>query len=208
MQPGPTFSTTRASGPCRPLSWLPRLLPLQKNREVCFLLDASFCSLPLYFSLKGKHDYALANPAPFIAAVHAQVVEVAADYDVVAFPESRFPFLRLVTAGVGHAVEMRKRDKADICARALAGHTWSKLERLSQERAWEQMGESFTINLIKSNQRRHYMPHLFQDLEVDAGARVLLDDFIMSGTTLQALAAGLNRSSCDAFGVFYQRPTA
>ena len=210
MNPTPllhsSLSQALDAGAVYPLSWLPRHLPAQTQGRVRYLMDASHCSLPLYFSLKGKHGYALDNAAPFIAAVQAQVANVATGFDLVAYPESRFPFLRMVTGGIAHAVEIKKRGKADICARAMAGRKWSKLERRSQERAWAEMGDAFTINLIKSNQRRHYVPHLFENVEVVPGARVLLlDDFIMSGMTLQALAAALGRQDCDAFGVFFQR---
>lgn len=200
-------SSTRASAmaQCRALSWFPRSLPVKEAGRIRYLLDASFCSLPLYFALKGKHDYALENAAPFIAAVQAKVEALAAEYDLVVFPESRFPFLRMVTAGVPHAQEMQKRPKAEVFERALGAHKWSKLERQSQDRAREEMGEAFTINLIKSNQRHRYAPHLFQRVEVPPDARVLLlDDFIMSGVTLIALKAGLGLSECDAFGVFLQ----
>lgn len=189
----------------RALSWLPRPLQLQAAGRTRYLLDASFCSLPLYFALKGKHEYVLTNPGPFVEAVQAQVATVAAEYDLVVFPESRFPFLQQVTAGVPHAVEMRKRAKDEVFERALAAHKWSKLERESQARARAEMGDAFTINLIKSNQRHRYAPHLFQELAPATGSRVLLlDDFIMSGMTLRALEAALGRQDCDSFGVFYQ----
>lgn len=191
----------------RGLNWLPQRLQVQTSGRVRYLMDASFCSLPLYFALKGKHDYALGNPRLFVEAVREQVLDVAAGYDLVAYPESRFPFLRQVTAGVAHAVEMRKRSKDEVFAHALAAHKWSKLEKESQARARAEMGEAFTINLIKSNQRHRYAPHLFQELTVAPDARVLLlDDFIMSGMTLLALEAALGCPSCDAFGVFFQLP--
>lgn len=67
------------------------------------------------------------------------------------------------------------------------------------------MGDTFTINLIKSNQRKHYVPYLFEPIEVPAGRRVLLlDDFIMSGNTIAAGKAALGLAECDCFGVFYQ----
>jgi len=193
----------------RSLSWLPRPLPVRRAGSVQYLMDASFCSLPLYFALKGKHDYAMVNQAPFIQAVRERVAEVAGGYDLVVYPESRFPVLRQVTEGLANAAEMRKRSKAEVCVRTMGSRKWSKLERQSQERAFSQMGDAFTINLIKSNQRQHYAPHLFEGIAVAPGARVLLlDDFIMSGMTLQAMSAGLGLQNCDAFGVFYQVPAA
>lgn len=193
----------------RPLSWWPHPMPVRVEGPVRFLMDASFCSLPLYFALKGKHDYAMVNQAPFIEAVRERVAEVAGGYDLVVYPESRFPFLRQVTEGLANAAEMRKRSKAEVCVRTMGSRKWSKLERQSQERAFSQMGDAFTINLIKSNQRQHYAPHLFEGIAVAPGARVLLlDDFIMSGMTLQAMSAALGLQNCDAFGVFYQVPAA
>lgn len=171
-----------------------------------FLMDASHCSLPLYFAVKGKHNYALVNEAEFVAAIRSVVESVATGYDLIVFPESRYPFLRQVTAGLPQARELKKRAKGDICARTMASRKWSKLERLSQERAWAEMGESFTINKVKSNQRRHYAPHIFESEDAAGAQRILLlDDFIMSGNTLAAMAASLGVSDYHAFGVFYQR---
>jgi hypothetical protein len=147
----------------------------------------------------------LVNAEAFVQSVREQIEVAAGGYDLVVFPESRFPFLRQVTAGLPQAHEMRKRAKAEVFERALAAHKWSKLEKESQARARAEMGEAFTINLIKSNQRHRYAPHLFEELEVPLGARVLLlDDFIMSGMTMLALSAALGRQDYDSFGVFYQ----
>jgi len=169
-------------------------------------MDASHCSLPLYFAVKGKHNYALANEAEFVSEVKKAVEQVVEGYDLVVYPESRYPFLRQVTADLPQARELKKRAKEDICARTIASRKWSKLERLSQERAWAEMGEGFTINKVKSNQRRHYAPHIFEALDVTGAERILLlDDFIMSGNTLAAMAASLAVSEYHAFGVFYQR---
>lgn len=180
-------------------------LPVQATGRVQYLMDATFCSLPLYFALKGKHDYAMDNEAAFVAEVRARVAEVAQTYDIVVYPESRCPFLRQVTNGLPHAHELKKRNKADICKLTMASRKWSKLERLSQERAWAEMGDSFTINKIKSNQRKHYAPYIFEGLSTERLGRVLLlDDFIMSGNTLTGMAAGLGLTEFDAFGVFYQ----
>jgi hypothetical protein len=188
------------------LSFCPADLPVQRQNNVRYLLEASFCSLPLYFAVKGKHNYALVNEAAFIAAVRAAVLPLTADYDLIVYPESRFPFLRHVLAGVPHARELKKRAKADVCARTMASRKWSKLERVSQERAWSEMGETFTINKVKSNQRRHYAPHIFEPLDTAGAERILLlDDFIMSGNTLAAMAASLGLEHFEAFGVFYQR---
>jgi len=171
-------------------------------------MDATHCTLPLYFAVKGKHSYNLVNEPDFVAAVRTAVQAVAADYDLVAYPESRFPFLRQLTAGLPNARELKKRTKADICALTMASRKWSKLERASQERAWSEMGDSFTINKVKSNQRKHYAPFIFEPVVVPAGQRVLLlDDFIMSGNTLTAMAASLDVRDYAAFGVFYQRGT-
>lgn len=202
-----TGCETRRAGAPRALCWVPRQLPVAIDAGIRYLLDASFGSLPIYFALKGKHDYVLANADAFLAEVRQQVELVAADYDVVAYPESRFPFLRTVVAGLSNAVELRKRFKDEIFELAGAGHKWSKLERLSQAQARAKMGESFTINLIKANQRQRYAPFLFQPVSLAPGARVLLlDDFIMTGMTLRAMEACMGREGCDAFGVFCQRP--
>ena len=187
------------------LSFCPTQLPLKSAGHVTYLMEASFCSLPLYFAVKGKHNYAMANETAFVEAVRIAVASIANQYDLIVFPESRYPFLRQVTEGLPQARELKKRAKADVCARTMASRKWSKLERVSQERAWAEMGETFTINKVKSNQRKHYAPHIFEELDTAGAQRILLlDDFIMSGNTLAAMAASLKLDCYEAFGVFYQ----
>lgn len=191
----------------RSLSYFPREMQIKTEGSVQFLFEALFCSLPLYFALKGKHDYLMANEAEFISKVKAKVAEAAAGFDLVAFPESRFPFMRQITEGLPHCVELRKRSKADICALALETPGWKKQDRLSAEKAWSEMGGTFTINTIKANQRRYYVSYLFEPLDIPSGSRVLIvDDFIMSGRTIEAMAAAIGVTDYASFGVFYQAP--
>lgn len=65
------------------------------------------------------------------------------------------------------------------------------------------MGESFTMNLIKKNKRKDYVPHLFESQPL-TGSVLLLDDFIMSGNTIEAMKHAVG---CDAgvMGIFYQK---
>lgn len=188
------------------LSYIPQPLPLKTAGDrLGYLFEADHASLPLYFALKGKHGYALANREEFVTAVRAVVTLAALDYDLVAYPQSRFPFLSDLVAQLPNTVELVKRSKSDIVELAQASARWNKLERQSQARAWAEMGYTFTINLVKSNQRKHYVPYLFEPVEVPTGWRVLLlDDFIMSGNTIAAGKAALGLAECDCFGVFYQ----
>ena len=68
------------------------------------------------------------------------------------------------------------------------------------------MGDTFTINTIKANKRKDYVPHLFEPYEVPPDSKVLLlDDFIMSGNTIDAMAAAIGRTNYHALGLFYQK---
>jgi hypothetical protein len=199
--PAPTQPDERAR-----LCALTGPLALRRQGRVSFALDASFFSLPLYFALKERHGYALDNAQAFVASLAPLAREAAAGFDRVVFPQSRFGFARALAEATGvRASELQKRSKADVCARALASAKWSRAERESQARAWAQMGESFSIHPIKSNQRARYVPHLFEPLAIGERERVLLiDDFVMSGGTVAAMEAALGRSGCDVFGAFFQ----
>jgi hypothetical protein len=169
------------------------------------LFEAAHASLPLYFALKGKHGYELQNREDFVQAVRAVVEETARQYDLVVYPESRFSFLSELVANLPTMAQLRKRSKSDVIANAQAHAGWSKLERKSQERAWAEMGDVFTINAVKANQRGHYVPYLFEAIALDTQRVLFLDDFIMSGNTVAAALAAIGRERCDCFGVFYQQ---
>lgn len=187
-----------------PLCYIPHPLTVKADQNTRYLFKASHTSLPLYFALKGKHGYQLENREDFVGAVQAVVEDFTRDYDLVVYPESRFSFLSELVENLPAAVQLRKRSKLDVIAEARAHARWSKLERKSQEKAWAEMGDVFTINAVRSNQRKHYVPYLFEPLEVDSQRVLLLDDFIMSGNTVAAALAAMGRERCDCFGVFYQ----
>jgi hypothetical protein len=187
------------------LSYLPQKLTLQQDGGVRYLFEASGLTLPLYFSMKGKHHYQLANEGAFLQAVAAAVREEAQHWDALVFPQSRYPFLRKVLEGLGNAVELKKRNKTDICLQTLGAAGWNREARQSQERAWLDMGDVFALNQIKSNQRKHYVPHLFEPVEFSPGTRLLLlDDFIVSGTTIAAMRAAVGCDAKDVLGIFSQ----
>lgn len=187
-----------------PLCYLPQALHLKKSGRLQYIFDANGASLPLYFALKGKHGYSLDNQDVFRDAVRGVVEQVAQAYDLVVYPQSRFPFLQELVAGLPNTQRLVKRSKEAVIQSALEHAHWNKLERQSQQRCWAEMGETFTINLVKSNQRKHYVPHLFERVELGERRVLLLDDFIMSGNTLSAMLAAIGRSECDSLGVFYQ----
>lgn len=185
--------------------YLHRDFQMHQKDEVNFLIDASGTNLPIYFALKGKHDYEMLGEEQFIADVKAIVEQFASQFDVVVFPESRYPFLRKVTQDLTNVVELKKRDKGEICQIVQAEQGWKKLDLVSAEKSWAEMGETFTINKIKSNKRKAYIPHLFHKVKVATGAKVLLlDDFIMSGNTIKAMESALGITEYETMGVFYQ----
>lgn len=192
------------------LSYAPQPLPLKTSGDrLYYLFEANHASLPLYFALKDKHGYSLANREAFVEAVRAVVTRAAQRYSQVIYPQSRFPFLADLVAQLPNSVELVKRSKAAIIELAQESARWSRLERQSQARSWAEMGDTFAINLVKSNQRKHYVPYLFEPVEIPLGHRVLLlDDFIMSGNTIAAGKAALGVAECDCFGVFYQAARA
>lgn len=185
------------------LSYWPQALSVKASATVRYVFDASHASLPLYFAVKKKHGYSLTNPDTFVAALRRVVEEVAAGYDMVVYPESRFSFVSELVNNLP-AQQLRKRRKAQVIELAMANAGWSKQERQSQERCWQEMGESFTINLVKANQRKCYVPYLFEPLGVGQQRVLFVDDFIMSGNTQAAAWAAMGLPEGDSFGVFHQ----
>lgn len=178
---------------------------MYQKEKINFLIDASGSNLPIYFALKGKHDYQMIGEEQFIADVKLLVEEFASQFDLVVFPESRYPFLRLVTQNLINVVELKKRSKEEICQIVQAAEGWKKLDLVSAEKSWAEMGETFTINKIKSNKRKAYIPYLFQKIEVNPNKKILfLDDFIMSGNTIKAMESALNIKEYYTMGIFYQ----
>jgi hypothetical protein len=186
--------------------YIPQHLSVQTSNEVSYLFDASHTSLPLYFAQKGqRHQYQMVNADLFINDLKQVINVVAADYDVVIIPESRFPFLELITTDLQNVIKLKKRSKEQICALTQQNSQWRKLDVASAHKAWDEMGSSFTINKIKSNKRKDYVPYIFEPTTLPPGSRVLLlDDFIMSGNTIEAMLAALPGVTAQVFGIFYQ----
>jgi hypothetical protein len=185
--------------------YLHRDFQINKKDEVNFLIDASGTNLPIYFALKGKHDYKMLGEEQFIADVKAVVEQFASQFDLVVFPESRYPFLREITKDLGNVIELKKRAKEEICQIVKTEQGWKKLDLVSAEKSWSEMGDTFTINKIKSNKRKAYIPYLFQKIEVAPGTKVLLlDDFVMSGNTIKAMESALGIQDYSTMGIFYQ----
>lgn len=185
--------------------YLHREFQIHQKDEVNFLIDASGVNLPIYFALKGKHDYQMLGEEQFIRDVKAVVEKFASQFDLVVFPESRYPFLREITKDLNNVVELKKRTKEEICQIVKVEQDWKKLDLVSAEKSWDEMGDTFTINKIKSNKRKAYIPHLFQKVEVASGTKVLLlDDFVMSGNTIKAMELALGIQEYSTMGIFYQ----
>lgn len=160
-------------------------------------------TLPLYFALKGRHDYELFQKDKLIADIKYLLERRIERFNTLIIPESRSSFLRDISRDIKNVVELKKRPKEEICELAMQTPGWRKADRLSAEKDWAQMGESFTINLIKKNKRQDYVPHLFIPQTV-TGTVLLLDDFIMSGNTIIAMKHAIDQDA-EVMGIFYQK---
>lgn len=160
----------------------------------------------MYFALKGRHDYELFQRDQLVKDIQLILERLSTRYDTIVIPESRCSFLRDVTQNVGNVVELKKRSKQEICSLVILTPTWRKNDKQSAIKDWDKMGEAFTINLIKSNKRKDYVPHLFIP-SPQQGTVLLLDDFIMSGNTMNAMKmtiASEDLVTIDCLGIFYQ----
>jgi glycerophosphoryl diester phosphodiesterase len=180
-------------------------LPIHQHGNVNFLIDAATTSLPIYFALKGKHEYEMLGVDKFIEDMRAVFEQFASQFDLVVFPESRYPFLKEITKNIPNVLELKKRTKDEICDLVKNTKGWKKQDLESAKKSWDEMGQSFTINKIKSNKRKDYIPYLFEQKEIATGSKVLLlDDFVMSGNTIKAMELALGIKEYSVFGVFYQ----
>lgn len=187
------------------LSYLPRHLSLSVTNSIHYLFDASNLTLPIYFSQKGRHEYVLVNFNDMFHHIQPLIEQLAVDYDIVVIPESRSSLLRMLTQRLYKVVHLVKRPKTQIFELVKHTPSWRKNDIQSAEKAMYEMGGRFTINTIKANKRKDYVPHLFEPQVVPQGTRVLLlDDFIMSGNTIKAMAAALGITEYDTLGIFYQ----
>lgn len=196
--------------PAGGFNYLPRPLAVQSQATATgmlhYVLAADGYALPLYFALKGKHAYQMLGREQFLRQVRDAIAETLSGYDVVVIPESRSLLVQsLVQEAPAEVVLLRKRSKVELCDLVASLTRWSRDELASQRRAWAVMGERFVMSEIKSNQRQHYRPHLFEPLGGLEGKRIiLLDDFIMSGSTVHAMRLAVGRDTADMLSLFYQ----
>ena len=186
-------------------SYLPNELTVHYHKGTNFIIGANSPSLPIYFALKNKHEYQMLGTEQFISDIMIIVEQFAMKFDLVVIPESRYGFLKEITKNMSNVLELKKRAKNEICELAQKTQSWKKQDRESAKRSWNEMGESFTINHIKSNKRKDYIPYLFENTTVQNNTKILLlDDFIMSGNTIKAMAMALGNIQYAIFGIFHQ----
>jgi phosphoribosylpyrophosphate synthetase len=185
-------------------SYLTNTLSIQTVGKLSFMVEASNLSLPIYFSLKEKNDYQMVGMHSFVDSVRKAIEQYTHQFDIVVIPESRYSFLKDITANINNGFVLKKRTKAEICNMAKTNSGWNKQELSSAKKAWDEMGDSFTINKIKSNRRKDYIPYLFEKTNINDKTVVLLDDFVMSGNTIKAMELALGISEYQTLCVFYQ----
>lgn len=190
----------------KPLNYLPAPVAITTEGDVSYIFEATNYNLPLYFALKGRHEYELLNRDVLISHLQNVVDNFVQQFDVVVIPQSRSDLLTRVISRFPNIIGLSKRDKMEIFSRVSTTPSWRKLDIQSANKARDEMGESFTINTIKSNKRKDYVPHIFHSASIPKDRKVLLlDDFVMSGNTIQAMASALEITEYHTLGIFYQK---
>lgn len=190
----------------KPLNYLPTPVAITTEGDVSYIFEATNYNLPLYFALKGRHEYELQNRDVLISHLQNVVDNFVQQFDVVVIPQSRSDLLKRVISRFPNVIGLSKRDKMEIFSRVSTTPSWRKLDIQSANKARDEMGESFTINTIKSNKRKDYVPHIFHSASIPKDRKVLLlDDFVRSGNTIQAMASALEITEYHTLGIFYQK---
>jgi hypothetical protein len=154
----------------------------------------------VYFALKEKHNYLMEYQSLFINRIYRCIQQVRFPrVDVVLCPETSHSLLTTFLSCylTSHSYRppngthtIKKRTLAEMRALSLE-MKMSKEERISQQRCFDTMQDSFQIHKIKTNQRKRYEGLMFDDTDFPnvMGKRVLIiDDSIFSGATVKALA--------------------
>ncbi|AUS02919.1 hypothetical protein NVP2275O_338 [Vibrio phage 2.275.O._10N.286.54.E11] len=140
-------------------------------------------NLELYFALKGKNDLTL-NETAKTALIQSLASDIG-KFDFVYFPESSNPFIKEIASLCGAPVEIPKNSK-DFIKQHIFDMFLMRDEKKAFNEAFDEMGDSFQMHLMKSNQRWRTEKILFQDVAQHEGRIALLDDSVFSGYTLKA----------------------
>lgn len=148
----------------------------------------------LYFSLKNKKGYSLDNREEIIKNISDELKEYTKDFECVIIPESSSDFLELVIKNLNKPYIKLRKNNIEYFKNLAPTLGLQKAELRSHLQRMEEMGETFKINMLKANQRVHYMKHLFKQTYVPQNS-VLVDDSNFSGTTFEALRYSTGISS-------------
>lgn len=140
----------------------------------------------LYFSLKNKKGYSLENRDEIIKIISDELQEYVKDFDCVIIPESSSDFLELVIKNLNKPYIKLCKNNIEYFKHLAPTLGLQKIELRSHLQRMDDMGETFKINMLKANQRVHYMKHLFKQTYVPRNS-VLIDDSNFSGTTFEAM---------------------
>lgn len=161
------------------------------DKKVEYLFPINMQNLAIYFAIKKKHEYDLANISTFIQAI-ANKIPIADFYII---PESSSNFLKLLLDDKPF-LELKKNNPQFILNKILSENKFSKEEIKSLTKQFNSMN-NFKIHKMKSNKRKYATPFIFQNIQQDISMyeRIcILDDISITATTLEALAHQIKKS--------------
>lgn len=162
----------------------------------------------LYFGLKNKHDAYLTNKEELLFDIQQTIESINFNANVVVCPQSSKDlnsWLSNIIARKNNSkiIELKKRSKDEIIE-LVKKQSWTKDEWSSQLSRFDVMGLEFEINKVKSNQRKKYIPYLFEPQYIDSTNNVMLvDDSIFSGTTVMACNSAIGYGIQQLFALFW-----
>ena len=140
-------------------------------------------NLHLYFGLKNKNGHTLNSTAK--TALEKSIAKDIGKFDYIYYPESSDPFISNIANLCGTGVVIPK-NSTQFIKNDLFEHFLMKDEKASFNQIFDEMGDTFSMHKIKSNQRWRFKKTLFKDVTQYEGRIALLDDSVFSGYTLDA----------------------
>lgn len=144
-------------------------------------------NMRLYYAIKDRFGEKIDNREEFIKDISNKISILTQKYSYIIIPESSCSFIEDIVKNTGKPYSIiHKRDKTTLfnIMHTLKLH---KKEIESQTQRFLEMGDSFKINKLKSNQRKKYINYLFEHNNFHDKNAVIIDDSCFSGTTFEAL---------------------
>lgn len=143
--------------------------------------------LELYFKMKNRYDFSFTEEEKekFIQ----ECINFIGYYDIIIYPETSGSILPLLAQKCSNQSFCILKNSKEFIQSQIFSLNLMKSEKISLLNAFSTMNNSFELKKIKGNQRKRFIPFLFQkqDINLENQSVLILDDAIFSSNTIAAL---------------------